>query len=317
MSHNQTMEMQVNKNAVQTKANQPSLNACDLAEFYAYKRGKRIAELSSALERSEAVLGKGEDMQRVCERAVRLKQACVKLPLTKLSQAFYYLNGSGVKLDCLIGGDGETVSKVKAYEAKLATKRGATEITLTITPSLIDCCRYGEIRREIKRVKRSMGKAVLKVRVQRANSQTALGRIARIASEVGAKFFSVPYFDGCERLKLDLTNGCLLEVTGVETKAQFQSLIRLGVGRIATSSAWEIYNEWVREANTPIQTTIKPPADNATDSETTAQSTQDTAKPQEKTEEKPEEPKKEETQKTGNPETDYQCRLEGSDLKFL
>ena len=163
------------------------LSLKDAEEYRTYIRRKKQTEITDAIADSAGTMMQGEDVQRVCERAVRLKQASVKLPLTKLSQAFYYLNGSGVKLDCLIGGDGETVSKVKAYEAKLAQKRGATEITLTITPSLIDCCRYGEIRREIKRVKRSLGKATLKVRVQRAGSLTALGRIARIASETGAK----------------------------------------------------------------------------------------------------------------------------------
>lgn len=311
LSHNQAMEMQTNKNLAQTKAKQEGLTASDLAEFHAYKRGKKLAELSSAISRSVAILSRGEDMQRVCERAVRLKQASVKLPLTKLTQAFYYLNGSGVKLDCLIGGDGETVSKVKAFEAKLASKRGAQEITLTIAPSLIDCCRYGEIRREIKRVKRNLGKAKLKVRAERTGSLTALGRLARIASDLGASFFSVPYFEGCQRLRLDLTNGCLLEVTGVEKTARFQELIGLGVARIATSSAWEIYNDWVREANAP------PKLEEAKE-EKTPKVTEEKA---EKTQTKPSEPKTSEgadgQEKKSNPETDYCCRLVGSDLKFL
>ena len=301
------MEKQTSQNLVQTKVKQAVLTASDLAEFHAYKRSKRLAELSYAIARSEATIGRGEDMQRICERAVRLKQAAVKLPITKLTQAVYYLNGSGVKTDCLIGGDGETVSKVKAFEAKLATKRGAGEITLVIAPSLIDCCRYGEIRREVKRVKRNLGKAKLKIRAERTGSLTSLGRIARIASEMGAAFFSIPYFEGCERLRLDLTNGCLLEVTGVEKTAQFQNLIRLGVGRIATSSAWEIYNEWVREANAP-------PKIEEEEKEEKKEKT-----PENKTEQTGQQPveKKPAEEKKNNPETDYHCRLEGSDLKFL
>ena len=312
LSHNQAMEMQTNKNLAQTKAKHESLTASDLAEFHAYKRGKKLAELSSAIARSEATLSRGEDMQRVCERAVRLRQSSVKLPLTKLMQAVYYLNGSGVKLDCLIGGDGETVSKVKAFEAKLATKRGAQEITLTIAPSLIDCCRYGEIRREIKRVKRRLGKAKLKVRAERTGSLTSLGRLARIASDLGASFFSVPYFAGCERLRLDLTNGCLLEVTGVETRAQFQELIALGVARIATSSAWEIYNDWVREANAP------PKLIEEKGEEPLAESVEAEEVQEEKPSSSPEKSESgEEEVKKGDPETEYCCRLVGSDLKFL
>ena len=310
------MEMQSNKNLVQTKVNtaQTALSAADIAEFRAYKRNKKLTELSAAIMRSEALLMRGEDTQRVCERAVRLRQAAVKLPLTKLAQASYYLTGSGVKLDCTVGGDGETVSKVKAFETKLAVKRGASEITLLIAPSLLDCCRYGEIRREIRRVKRAAGKAKIKVRVERTGSLTALGRIARIASDLHAQFFSVPYFEGCERLRLDLTNGCLLEVTGVEKKAQFEELIRLGVGRIVTASAWEIYNDWVREANAPPAVSA-PIQDKKESAEKTGE---------EKAERKEEKQEKAEGQaaapeqaKKPNPETDYRCRLVGSDLKFF
>jgi len=300
------MEMQTNQNLVQTKEKTTALTASELAEFHAYKRNKRLAELSSAIARSVAVVGRGEDMQRVCERAVRLKQASVKIPITKLTQATYYLNGSGVKTDCVIGGDGETVSKVKAFEAKLASKRGAQEVTLVLAPSLLDCCRYGEIRREVKRVKRQLGKTALKVRVGRAGSLTSLGRVARIASEAGATFFSIPYFEGCERLRLDLTNGCSLEVTGVEKTEQFQALSRLGVGRIATSSAWEIYNDWAREASNPPKLS------------------QEEKKTEDKSVVNGEESAKKEVAQEGetkekkhNPETDYRCRLEGSDLKFL
>ena len=314
LSYNQAMEMQSNKNLVQTKANvaQTALSAADMAEFRAYKRNKKLAELSVAIMRSEALLARGEDIQRVCERAVRLKQAAVKLPLTKLAQASYYLTGSGVKLDCTVGGDGETVSKVKAFEAKLAVKRGASEITLLVAPSLLDCCRYGEIRREIRRVKRAAGRAKIKVRVERTGSLTALGRIARIASDMHAQFFSVPYFDGCERLRLDLTNGCMLEVTGVEKKAQFETLIRLGVGRIVTASAWEIYNDWVREANAPATVSAPtPPQQDKTEKEEVEKAAQ---KEQAKTEGQAAAP---EQAKKPNPETDYRCRLVGSDLKFF
>ncbi len=290
------MEKQTEQNEILTKAESGAfLTPAEAEEYRAYKRKKQVAEVTGALARSESSILNGEDVQRVCERAVRLRQAAVKLPLTKLSTAAYYLARSGVKIDCAVGGDGETLARVKAYEAKLAVRRGAGEITVSVTPSFLDSCRYNEIRRELKRVRRAVGKATLKVRMEKTNSPTTVARIARIASETGAAFFSVPYFVGCERIRVDMTNGCKLEVSGVKSVEEMRKLVAAGVGRVVTERAWEIYSEWIREANeTPIISEAKPkqvPVE-----EKIVEST---------AERKP------------NPETDYHCRLEGSDLKFL
>ncbi len=263
MSHNRGMEKQTQNNDVFTKVNESGergvfLNGKEADEFRAYKRRKKMTEVALAISRSEGTLFGGEDVQRVCERAMRLKQAAIKLPLSRLAQAKGYLVGDFVRLDCVVGGNGETIAKVKAYEARLAVKRGAKEVTVAVTPSLFDNCRYVEIRKELKTMKRAVGKAALKVRVEKISSPTSLSRLARICSEIGAKYLSVPYFVGCERLRLDLTNGCLLETTGVERVETFQNLTAKGVERIVTDHAWEIYNDWMREATeTPIADTLR------------------------------------------------------------
>lgn len=225
------------------------LSPADAEEFRAYKRQKRIAEVTVAIAKAETETQAGEDSQRVCQRAIRTRQAAVKVPLSQLSRAIACLKGSGVKTDCKIGGDGETLPIVKVLEARLARKRGANEITVTLAPSLVENCRYGEIRRELKKIRKASGKTPLKVRAVSIFSPTALSRIARIVCETGAKFFSVPHFVGCEKLRVDLTGGCELEVTGVETLADYKRLHTAGVGRIATNRAWEIYSEWLREAD--------------------------------------------------------------------
>ncbi len=310
------MEKQTQQNEELTKANQAEktdngvlFSSKDAEEYRAYKRRQKMAEVSAAIARSEACLCGNEDVQRVCERAVRLKQAAVRLPLTKLSQAAYYLSGSEVKLDCILCGDGETLAKVKAYEAKLSLRRKAKEITVPVTPSLLDCCRYGEIRRELKRARRAAGKAVFKVRVEKTSSPTSLARVARIACEVGAKYFSVPYFKGCERLRLDLTGGCLLEVSGVETVEAYKKLTEAGVSRIVTEKGWEIYTEWMKEATETFVPSLTPAVKTA--EKTEAPKEKEEALPKSRVESGiPCESGK-------NPETDYRCRLEGSDLKFL
>lgn len=279
------------------RANGVFLNATDAEEFRAYKRKKRALEIAERITRSQGTLMGAEDIQRVCERARRLKQKAVQLPLTKLSQAKYYLSGSNVLLDCVVGGTGETLAKIKAYETKCAVKSGAKEITLKLAPSFIDGCRFSEIRKEIKKVKRAAGKAVIKVWAESGCVSTALSRAARIASEAGVSYFCVSYFSGCEKLRLDVTGGCKLQISGVNDADTFKQLTDLGVARIVTDNAWEIYNEWLKE--------------------------EETEKQAEKAEVREEKPAPVTAKKAAleraltKPENDYRCRLEGTTLKFF
>lgn len=289
------------------------LSPKDAEEYRGYLRRKKQQEITSAISSSAGTMMQGEDVQRVCERAVRLKQIAVKLPLSKINQAVYYLAGSKVKIDCAVGVSGETLAKVKAYEARQAVKRKAGEITLCITPSLIDGCRYSEIRKEIRRVKRAAGKATLKVRVENTQVSTPVCRVARLACEVGAKYFSVPYFKGCERFRMDLTNGCKLEVTGVEDTEEFKRLKEAGVARIVTDHAWEIYTQWTKEADAEISETFAekqaPPQE---------QPAEDILPPMPDGENLPPPEREISSLTTGkDPETEYCCRLEGTQLKFM
>jgi hypothetical protein len=72
-------------------------------------------------------------------------------------------------------------------------------------------------------------------------------------------------------------------------------MIGAGVGRILTSHAWELYNEWMKETEKVVTFTPK----------------EELEKP--KTEPKPLPP---ELPCKPNPQTDYRCRLEGTQLKF-
>lgn len=315
------MEKQVAQNEVPTKDVERGdkgvfLSLRDAEEFRNYKKQKKITEIGACIARSASSITGDGDTLRVCQRAMKLRQSAVKVPLTILAQAKGYLTGSGVCVDCVVGGTGETLPKVKAYETRLAIRRGAKEITLLIAPSLIDACRYTEIRREIRAVRRSAGKASVKVWVDKTYSPAALSRMARIASETGAKYFCVPYHVGCERLRCDLSRGCKLEVLGVEDAEDFKRLTGAGVGRIVTGKAWEIYNDWIKEANaiTLEQAIVQkneqlpPPTQEKTAQENTTI---------EKKEKKPVWEAFGYGRKFDPEETEYQCRLEGNKLKFF
>ena len=319
MSHTQGMEHLENKtkqNAELTKVNAMlTLSSSDAEEFRAYKRQKKIAEITTAISRSGSVIGIADDAQRITERAVRLRQASVRLLPAKFYEKREMLAKSSIKVDCIIGGDGELLPKVKAYEAALAKRMGAKELTIKIAPSMITACRYAEIKRELKRIKRAAGKGIcLKVWMDKNHPYASVLKIARICSEINAHFFSIPYFAGCERLRFDLTGGCALEVSEVETLADFKKMQGAGVGRVVTSHIWDIYSEWMREVDkiglpTPEKKNIEPPK---TEEKPVSQAQQ----PQ-KTEEKPAEKEKTAQNNPCNPETNYRCRLENGRLKFM
>ena len=254
MSHTSCMENQEQEKQDFTKANdffipekRVSLSTQEAMEYRDYKRQKKRVEILSALAKSEGVLTGREDAGRISDRAAKIRQAAVRLTPIRLENAAEFFVRRGVAIDCIVGGNGETLAKVKAYETKTAVKMGAKEISLILSPYQIEHCRYAEIKREIKRVLRAAKKAKIKVSVDKQYPRANMARLARLCGELGVAYFCIPYYDGCEVLRMDMSGGCKLQVSEVENLEQYRRLIGAGVGRIVTARAWEIYNEWMLE----------------------------------------------------------------------
>ncbi|MBO4940045.1 MAG: hypothetical protein J6D30_03330 [Clostridia bacterium] len=259
------MENQINQQELLTKANsgvvaaqktqteKPTkgvlLSVKEAEEFRAYKRRKAVEEIMAGMQKSAATLTTEAELPRVCERALRLKQAAIKMPLTRMSAAKKRLGKSKIKFDCLIGGDGETSTKIKAYETREAIRLGAEEITVVITPSYITASKFEEIRRELRAIRRVAKRKIVKAAVFGELSLAVYSRLARLVSEVGLQFFCIYSFSGCEKLRFDLINGCKLEIMGIQTLQDFKRMLTFNVGRIVTDSAWEIYGAWLQEAD--------------------------------------------------------------------
>ncbi len=231
----------------QAMQNAVTLTPKEAEEYCVYKRQKKIAEIMSAMRRLESVPSEGEDLRALCEKTARLRQPALRMTPIELLRHGEFCKRAGVKVDCVVGGNGETFSKVKAYEIKRALRAGAQELTAILTPSLIAGSQYNELRREIKRLRRAAGKATLKIRLEQTYPHATLSRLARLASECGAEYFSLPYFAGCEVLQTDLFAGCRLEVSGVETLADFKKMTGVCMGRALTNRAWALYEEWMKE----------------------------------------------------------------------
>lgn len=224
-----------------------SITEREALEYREYKRQRKRAEILAAISKCEGVLTDGEDEKKVREEAMRLRQAAVCMSPKRLELLGEVFAQSSVAVDCLIGGNGDTLAKVKACEARLAVKMKARELTLVLSHYCVISSRYEELRKEIKRVARAGGKAALKVRVDKAYSSTVLTRLAWLCADVGAAYFCVPYFDGCERLRLDLKGGCKLQVYGVNSLEILKKLHAAGVERVVTTKAESMHTEWMKE----------------------------------------------------------------------
>ena len=233
-------------------------------EYCSYKRQKKILEIMAAFRRTESELSANDSAVKMGEQALRLRQLAVKMTPSELVSRGVAIHKNGVKTDCIVGGTGETLACVKAYEAKRAWKEGAKEITLILTPSLIASCRYTELRKEIRLVRRSAKRALLKARVEKVYPQATMERLIHICAELGANYFSFPYFVGCERLLSFCKRGCLLEVSGIDTLPVLKGMAGAGMGRMIVKGAWELYCEWLKEVELIVpeqeqETALLPP----------------------------------------------------------
>ena len=349
-SHTQRMENKAQEKQAFTNANMPkgngaigqstpekegrvSITTREAMEYREFKRQQKRAEILSAIARSEGVLNENDDVGKAAEYAAKLRQAAVRLAPSRLETVGVFFQRRAVAVDCLIGGTGETLTKVKRYEAKLAVKLGAKELTLVLSPYQVMHCRYAEIRKEIKKLRRVAKNAKLKVWIDKTYPQSNVSRLARLCSEMGVSYFCVPYYDGCEKLRIDLIGGCKLQVCGVETLEEYRKMVTAGVSRIVTERGWEIYNEWMREVekinfpqlHTPItamnSAPTNAPAQEKVKNENTIREEKGTEKKDvlllPSAEKAPIAQPVFQRDTVKNAETDYRCRLEGTELKFL
>ncbi len=316
MSHNQAMENKQENQQEFTKDAVLSQNdggvvisTKEAAEYCEYKKQRKRADIRNAILKSEGVLTDGGEAKKICERAIKYRQAAVRMTPTTLEYIRPWVATSGIRVDCLIGGNGETLSKVKAYEAKCALKLKAKELTVALSPSMITECRYAGVRKELKRLRRVAGKAVLKVRLETRCSAERLARVSKICSDVGVDYLSVPMYDGCERVQSGLSGKCRLEVFGVESLEEYRKLFSSGVERIVTERVEEIQAEWLKEVEKIAFPNRKESKEEIKREEVTVDEPNH-AKSEEKSEVKTEKTAREQ-------ENEYECRLEGAELKFL
>ena len=218
------------------------LSPAEAEEYCVFKRKKRVDEVLAALKKT--VILPPEDLSATeiskCAEAARgVKALALRVPSNKVAAA-RNASAGGVAVDAIVGGNGETSWQVKRYEAKRALRDGAGRITLILSPSAVQTGKTGETKREIKKVCKAVKKRPVTValpeNVAARTDKAAWKKIAGLAADYGAKYLSVPFFAGAEELRTFLKDTCMPEVTGVQTAADFKTMIAAGAEIIAVSA---------------------------------------------------------------------------------
>lgn len=105
-----------------------------------------------------------EAIKKLCNEALEYKFASVCVNPAFVPLAAEMLKNSDVKVCTVIGFPlGATLPEAKAYEAKLAIEKGATEIDMVLNDSFAKEHDYEYICNEVKLVKKACGNILLKV----------------------------------------------------------------------------------------------------------------------------------------------------------
>lgn len=105
-----------------------------------------------------------EAIEKLCKEALEFNFASVCVNPAFVPLAAKLLKGSDVKVCTVIGFPlGATLPEVKAFEAKAAIEKGATEIDMVLNDSMAKEHDYKYIENEVRAVKNACGKILLKV----------------------------------------------------------------------------------------------------------------------------------------------------------
>lgn len=157
------------------------------------------------------------------------------------------LKGTGIGVTSVVGFPlGAMDTEAKAFEAKIAIQRGATEVDMVINIGKMKQGCYQCVLGDINAVKAAMPKNVLKVIVETALlTEDEIKKVSEIVLESNADFIKTSTgfstrgasFDDIKIMKSIVGDKKLIKAAGgVKTPADLDKMIELGANRIGTSS---------------------------------------------------------------------------------
>ena len=199
-----------------------------------------------------------EDIVRLCEEALSYDFASVCVNPSRIETAAEILQGSDVKVCCVIGFPlGAMSTAAKVFEASDAVRQGAQEIDMVLNIGFLKDGNDAAVTEEIRAVKNAVGSRVLKVIIETCLLDEAeIVRACRASVAGGADFvktstgFSVGGARAEDVALMRKTVGDRAGVKasgGIRTPEAFRAMIEAGADRIGTSSGAAIVEALEKE----------------------------------------------------------------------
>ena len=188
-----------------------------------------------------------EDIQSLCEEAIRYQTASVCIPpsyITRVHEKY----GDAVNICTVVGFPlGYSVTEAKAEETKKALEDGANEIDMVINISDVKNGDYDKVEKEIARLKEITGDKILKVIIETCYlTEEEKIAMCKAVTNAGADFIKTSTgfgtggatLEDVELFKKHIGPEVKIKAAGgVRTVEDLKAFIDTGCSRIGTSSA--------------------------------------------------------------------------------
>lgn len=187
-----------------------------------------------------------EEIDSLCEEALRLKTASVCIPPSYVG---YVRNKyPGVNICTVIGFPlGYNTTAVKCFEAEDAVKNGASEIDMVINLGMVKNGDFDGVEAEISAVKKACGEKLLKVIVETCYlTEKEKIELCGCVTRAGADFIKTSTGFGTAGAKIEDIrlfsrhigdNVRMKAAGGVKSREDLEMFLEAGCDRIGTSSA--------------------------------------------------------------------------------
>lgn len=194
-----------------------------------------------------------EDIQRLCEEAIRMEAASVCIPpcyIRRVKKAF----GSQLTICTVVGFPlGYSVLEAKLSETREAIFDGAEEIDMVINISDVKNGDFDKVQREVITLKKECGNRILKVIVETCYlTEEEKIRLCQIITDSGADYIKTS--TGFGSAGADLEDIALFKeyigdavrikaAGGIRTKDDIEAFLKAGCERIGSSAANTLFTE--------------------------------------------------------------------------
>ena len=191
-----------------------------------------------------------EDIQKLCEEAMKYKTASVCVPpcyIKRIADTY----GEQINICTVVGFPlGYSTTEAKVEEVRKALEDGASEIDMVVNISDVKNGDYGKVEEEIKALRTATGEHILKVIIETCYL-TREEKIAMCKAVTNAKADYIKTSTGFGTAGATLEDVLLMKehigekvkikaAGGIRTKEDMERFIEAGCSRLGTSSAVDI-----------------------------------------------------------------------------